>query len=45
MKLVCGACNKSWVILNEEKDRKEWWCTYCGVFLEITRPLEEGDEL
>lgn len=41
MKLVCGVCGKSWVILNKEEGRKEWWCTYCGAFLEITKPLKE----
>lgn len=31
----CGACNKWWSIGDAEKQKKEWFCPWCGVLQKV----------
>ena len=43
MTLVCGSCDERWSVPKTKISRKVWWCPYCGRFVEIQRPLREGE--
>lgn len=36
----CGACKKWWSIGDAEKQKKEWFCPWCGILQKVSAKPE-----